>query len=203
LALDPEVDPVGLVGLGFVALRQGALVQASDTFRKVLDKNPRHPMALQGLTIVRLLEGEVGEAQRLIGEMRTYGPHASVIDELQTYVLMAQGRPEEARALAEELLVKSPIAPMKELLAWTLVAGDLDLEGGVRLATEAMEERIGVPFDPYRGLGFRAPAQHTLGLARLKRGAAGEALKHLQKAAELSPHRPSLQQHLQQAQAGG
>ncbi len=203
MALDPEVDPKGLTGLGFVALRQGELVQASDTFRNVLDRNPRHPSALQGLTIVRLLEGEVGEAQRLIGEMRNYGPLVPLIDELQTYVLLAQGRPEEARALAEELLAKNPLPSTKELLAWTLVAGDLDLEGGVLLATEALEEQMDVPFDPHRGLGFRAPAQHTLGLARLKRGDAGEAVKHLQKAAELSPHRPSLQQHLRQAQAGG
>ena len=84
------------------------------------------------------------------------------------------------------------------LLAWVLIAGDLDLPAGLALAEKAAslpeewgDDTLAMPFDP--------SPEHCLGLAYLKQRRYEEAVVMLEKAAAGRPDRPLIQDHLQQA----
>ena len=89
-------------------------------------------------------------------------------------------------------------------------AGDLDIDRGIREARQALEL-----LDPHfthmygqlrPGIEKRVspwwpPAEHSLGLAYLKKKDARSAVEYLQRAAVISPERESVQRDLERARA--
>jgi hypothetical protein len=86
------------------------------------------------------------------------------------------------------------------LLAWVLVAGEIDLDEGITAAEKALE----IPPE-YGDLSWITPfvpcPEHTLGLAQWKKGETQQAIEWLEKAAEVRPNRTLIQDHLAQVRA--
>ena len=88
--------------------------------------------------------------------------------------------------------------PHYGLLAWPLVAGNLDLDRGIEYA-EMAQSRPPI----FRELRSRAPFtvsnEQTLGVAYMKKGDYDRAVEYLAQAADLRPDRPSIQTDLERA----
>jgi serine/threonine protein kinase/tetratricopeptide (TPR) repeat protein len=112
----------------------------------------------------------------------------------------ARGRYEEARSVAEQCVARDSTRASHELLAWVLVAGDLDVDQGAREARRALELMHRTSSTSMR-LSVWPPADHSLGLAYLKKKDARSAVDHLLRAAEVSPKRESVQRDLARAKA--
>jgi tetratricopeptide (TPR) repeat protein/predicted Ser/Thr protein kinase len=139
--------------------------------------------------------GDVAGAERTIRGWLADGPVKRSMYEALAAVLVDQGRFEEALPVAEKCLAMEDNRQTNGIVAWVLVAGDLDLERGIELA-EAGRAIPQTAWEP----GLYAPAwpspEHALGLARLKQGRFDEAVGILEEAARLRPRRTRIQEHL-------
>jgi hypothetical protein len=86
-----------------------------------------------------------------------------------------------------------------ELLAWILIAGDIDVEEGRVLAEKARTLPVSWsrPVD-MAAAPWRPSVEHALGLAHLKQGRPEEAIPFLKEAARMQPRRTQVQEHLRQ-----
>jgi hypothetical protein len=83
------------------------------------------------------------------------------------------------------------------ILAWVLIAGDLDAEEGIELAEKAMAMPLGrVPIAELRARCFLPSAEQAAGLGYLNERRFQDAVAVLEKAAELQPRRALVAEHL-------
>jgi len=116
------------------------------------------------------------------------------------YALAEQEKFGEAAKVARSLVSESPVREHQALLAWVLIAGELDLDEGMRVA----EKALGLRTDPHASTyaeSYVPSARHALGLAHLKRGDHAKAVAMLQTAAAERPDRGSIRTGLEQARA--
>jgi len=97
--------------------------------------------------------------------------------------------------VAEKCLAMEDNRQTNGIVAWVLVAGDLDLERGIELA-EAGRAIPQTAWEPGLTSVVWPSPEHALGLARLKQARFDEAVTILEEAARLRPRRPLIQQHL-------
>ncbi|MFQ5601183.1 MAG: tetratricopeptide repeat protein, partial [Candidatus Krumholzibacteriia bacterium] len=190
-------DPVAYEGLGWTYLCLGDHGRAEQAFLAGLEIGYDHRSTLYGLAVLKLLQGEPESAESYV-ERALEGPPHVAFSRLLATVYAAQERYVEARALAEEALAMDSSRASHELLAWILIAGELDIQKGIEVAKRAVE--IPIRFSEVeKALPHRASAEHSLGLAYLKQGRTDLATKHLQRAAVLQPNRTSIHLDLQRA----
>jgi tetratricopeptide (TPR) repeat protein len=114
--------------------------------------------------------------------------------------LAAAGRFDEAEPHAREALALNPDYTGHRLLAWILIAGDIDLDEGLELAEKGRTLRTHWSWPAYLAANPWVPSlDHALGLAHLKQGRPAEAVPLLEKAAALQPGRSLVREHLKQA----
>ncbi len=191
-------DPVAHEGLGFTYLHMGDYAKAEGAFQAGLAVGPRKGAALRGIGIAKLLQGDAASAEayahRALSEDH---PH---IDSwrLLGFALGEQQRYSEALAVAEKAVAMDSSRASYELLAWTLVSGDLDMARGIEVAKQSLELPLGF-LDVEKTLPHRVCAQHSLGHAYLKQGKTQLAVQYLEKAAELQPRRTCIREDLLRA----
>jgi tetratricopeptide (TPR) repeat protein len=106
----------------------------------------------------------------------------------------------EAEQYARKVFAMHPNREHHWLLAWILIAGEIDVDQGLALAEKARtlpghwSEPVILEARPW------APSlEHALGLAHLKQGRPAEAIPLLEEAARLQPNRKLVREHLEQA----
>ena len=99
------------------------------------------------------------------------------------------------------MVERDPRREAHTLLAWVLIAGELDLLQGIDLAEQALGMRAH-PFERAHTFTFQASPRHCLGLAYLKQGERDRAASMLRTAAAERPDRTLIREHLRQAEAG-
>jgi len=199
-ALDPgkELDWIQN-GLGWTALLQDDREQARTVFEEVVERGEGGSNPHLGLAALDLLEGRPAEAEQRLAERQETAPVASHSLRWLALTRAEQGRWEEAVGPARQATGMNPSAENFTQLAWILVAGDLDVEEGLILARRAIENRS--PWYPeiYARFPFTPSAEHTVGLALVKRGEVREGIAMLEEASQLRPDRPRIREDLQRA----
>jgi tetratricopeptide (TPR) repeat protein len=149
---------------------------------------------------IKLLQGKYKEAEKLNARALALDSLGSTSNRRMGYIYAAQGRFNEAESrVRKAIAADSTDWRNTNLMAWILVAGELDIEGGMANALKTIERRT----DGAITLTRRDPnlplAEHSLGLAHLKRGRYQEAVEHLEQAAALVPDRQAIHDDLEQA----
>jgi len=144
-----------------------------------------------------LLQDRPEEAEAVLKEEQAIRPHITV-DALLVLAYLGESQPRKALEIAEQCVALDSTRVSHELLAWTLVAGDLDLDRGVREAQVAQKLPLAAD-DHYHRLPCFPPAEHSLGLAALKQGDTQKAVDLLQSAASKRPTREAIQSDLRRA----
>ena len=133
-----------------------------------------------------LMRGDPARAESTICDLVARGPASRVAYEMLAVSLAEQGRFRDALAIAEKCVAMHADRDSYSVLAWVLVAGELDLERGIAMAEAGRAipptpDQMAVHFLP------QPPPEHALGLARLKQGRFAEAVSLLEAAARLRP----------------
>jgi tetratricopeptide (TPR) repeat protein len=192
-------NPSAHMALGLCHLIQGDYEQAETALEAAMnveypEQNPTLVMAA-----CKVLLGDPDEAERLTRAALRILPDAMTRGTLGL-IHMLQERYEEALPIAVESVALDSTRASHEFLAWVLIAGDIDIERGmqearVALALPMSASEIGpkLPFWPL--------ADHSVGLAYLKKGQPELAVPHLRRATELLPARMSARADLQRAES--
>jgi tetratricopeptide (TPR) repeat protein len=197
--LDPESRDADLYeGMGWLAARQGNNDEARRSFAKGLAALPRHDGNLRGLATIELLARDYPAAEKRMRDQLDQGPARLASYRLLGSILAEEGKFAEAEKLAQKAVALDASRASYNLLAWILVAGGLDIDRGVEAARQALK----IPSDPDEPSAthpFTPVAEHTLGLAAIKKGSKAEAVKLLEVAARLRPDRASIREDLERA----
>ena len=114
--------------------------------------------------------------------------------------LTYQGDFVRAEPLMRKLIAMNPAHNANGLLAWILIAGDIDVDEGRAQAEKALTLPLHWGWTATLATEHWYPSvQHALGLAHLKQGRPEEAIPLLEEAARLQPRRTLVQEHLRQA----
>ncbi len=127
------------------------------------------------------------------------GPARADAHVVLAYALGQEGRFDEALTHAEQAVSMSPSRIHRTLLAWVLIAGDIDLDRGLEMAVKAVETPEAYD-DAALELSCLALAEHCLGVAYLKQGRYEEAVKQLTEASRLRPDQPLILEQLNEAE---
>jgi len=119
-------------------LRRGELGNAEKLINQALalDGNNPHLIILQAR--LYLLSKQYEASGELIEDLLENGPVERSVLELQAYQLVAEGDYRAAQRFAERTLAMDPSRRGHALLAWILIAGDLDVTRGKQLAEHAL-----------------------------------------------------------------
>jgi len=150
---------------------------------------------------IELMRGDPARTESMTRELIARGPVSRYAYGILAVSLAEQGRFRDALAIAEAFMAMHADRDSFSVLAWVLVAGELDLERGIAMA----EAGRAIPQRPDEFVWFLPypPPEHALGLARLQQGRFAEAVSLLEAAARLRPNRALIGQHLAQARRGG
>jgi len=195
-----QKDPRAYEGLGWSHLALGDLDKAKAAFTTSLNIGYSHRYALHGLASTELLRGNVDEARKYALQAEEGENHHVTTKRVLGYINFADGNFEKARTYGETSVAMDSSRTSNELLAWTLIAGDLDIPAGIAAArrAEQIAEMRGFHFDS--GLPFMASYEHSLGVAYMKQGDPKTAVEHLERAVEMHPERHAAQDDLKRAQ---
>jgi tetratricopeptide (TPR) repeat protein/TolB-like protein len=202
--MDPLIrDPWLRSPLLQALLREERYDEAEDLLRRELEVRPRDLTLLATRAQIGLRRGDLQAAEAEVRDLLSDGPASAWLSTLLATVLSEEGRFADAETPARRAFAMNPDRSRHALLAWILVAGDLDQEEGVRLAEAALE----MPESPTAAADrppYEPSPEHALGLAYLQQGRHGEAVKLLERAAALQPDRTLIREHLAEArQAAG
>ena len=199
IRLDPRVeDARPFLKLARAQLNEGHYDQAQDSLDRGLKIQSEDFEMQLWKAVGYLLSADHRSATQLLETLLDRGPKHSELFRLMAYTLADTGRFEEAVGYARRALEMDPGRRNHALLAWVLVAGDLDVEEGAELAERAM----GIPgplLNQASTFPFMPPPEHALGLAYLKDGDHERALRMLDQAAVVRPDRLSIVRHRDRA----
>jgi serine/threonine protein kinase/tetratricopeptide (TPR) repeat protein len=190
--------PVALNNVGLCQLVAGNYAEGERTLRSALVVQYPNRVTRTRLASAQILLGKFDDAETTLKNELEFRPHPYV-DQLLVLVRAGQARFQEARRLAERCVAMDSSRVSHEILAWTLIAGDLDVDRGIREAERALELPIAAT-NQFHQLPCWPPAEHSLGLALLKKGTPDQAVAHLRRAAERIPGRESLLADLRRAE---
>jgi tetratricopeptide (TPR) repeat protein len=199
-ALDPAGEDLELYRrLGEVLAYEGRYGEAEKELGRALSIDPHDEETQEHLAALSLLRQDHAAAEtELRAQMEGHAPRVGALW-LLAIALVEQGRHEEAERIARQAVEMSPTYRSYNLLGWVLVAGGIDLDGGIKMARKARAfplgcyEKLRLPFEP--------EPEHTLGLAYLKKGNREKAIEWLEKAQEKRPDRALIAEHLREARA--
>ena len=188
--------------LGFVQFLRGSLAEAERSYTAFLKKTPDDVIGLRLLGRLQWCRRDYAAAEKSYGEALQRDPgDPQTLRELASFY-GAQGRFTEARPLAQAALEREDDFFSRAMLAWILVAGDLDVEYGIELARSALSTPpFDDPTDEWRTAQPNAPVpEAVLGLAYRKQGNDRMALVFLEEAARMRPKDTDLARELESVQ---
>jgi tetratricopeptide (TPR) repeat protein len=193
---DPGLERADMALAG----QRGNWTRAGEAIDRALEIQPQHTSYLANRARVDLMMGKADKAAADMETLLQEGPVAARVLTMLAYSYCALGRYEDALEPAERALAMKPYVPTYELLAWVLIAGELDIDRGVELARQSLTLRKSPTYDR-TAWPYRASAEHCLGLAALERGDYTEATKWLTAALKSRPQRTLIADDLARARA--
>ena len=120
----------------------------------------------------------------------------------KTYILLGylfaeQKRYAEAQTFAQKSLSMDSSFASYNLLAWVLIAGELDIARGIVMGQRALDSKPKDWAETARIYSYVALPEHSLGLAYLKKGEYEKAVSYLEQTAERAPQRQAIRDDLQ------
>jgi len=199
--LDPEANDWRIPDtLSWILLKQGRFDEA---LQAALEARGSAPISFETaikLVAVRIALAQHNEAQDDLRRLLITGPAHRDVHRLLAYSLSEQERFAEAEPHARKAFEMDSGRRGHALLAWVLIAGKLDVDGGVELATTALE--IPAQYDDAAQAMACVPSlEHALGLAYLRGRDYDRARRILARGSELRPDRTSILRHLAQARS--
>ena len=186
--------------LGGQLLAQGKFDEMEVAIHRLLEVSPRDLDAEVDLAKLHLVRGNPEEAEDQLRRILRDGPVTSDLQSGLAIALADQGRFRDAEEQARLAFECKPDVRHHAILAWVLIAGDLNVKKGIELAEKAIALHPSPITDYSLRYNFFFPsAEHAAGLGYLKEGRYEDAVAALQKAAELQPRRALVAQHLAEA----
>jgi tetratricopeptide (TPR) repeat protein len=176
-------------GAGRTYVLRGQYEEAERSFRKILKENQADVSSMNSLAEIMIRRGDYGGAEQQLQEALTIDSTNASVLRMFGYLYSTQGQYDKATGFARQAVGKSGSFFSFNLLAWLMVAGELDVDSGITIGKTVLDNPpTGNPFDIYiHESPFVPLPDHTLGLGYLKLGQYEKALNHLEKAAELRP----------------
>ncbi|MCI0616523.1 tetratricopeptide repeat protein, partial [bacterium] len=138
----PEMQQLTYLQNGWTLFKQKKYTAAEQAFRQGLELNPKH------LSLLYELGRSLNNQKKYIkaGEAFQHGfeiapEHPGILNGLG-YALAAQGRYAKAEIFAEKALAKDSSFANYNLLAWVLVAGEIDINLGMTFAQKALASKL-------------------------------------------------------------
>jgi tetratricopeptide (TPR) repeat protein len=183
-------------------MAQQKYAEAEDTLERIRSLRAGSLAPWQQRQEVRLAlgRGDADAGARLALQHLSRRPLMRADLMLAARALAAAERFAEAEPHARKAFSMNPENGAHRLLAWILIAGDIDIDEGLALAEKArtLHTHWSVPAI-LAANPWQPSIEHSLGLGYLKQGRRAEAIPLLEKAAALQPRRTLIQEHLQQA----
>jgi serine/threonine protein kinase/tetratricopeptide (TPR) repeat protein len=199
LALAPN-HPALLNGLGTLNIQRKNYDTAERYYTTYLKALPQE-RALPGMIF-----GEIAFLRKNYTAAEQHLKESFVIDStnvwtcrLLGYLFTEQRRFTEAQTFAQKSVSMDSSFANYNLLAWVLIAGELDIERGIVVAQKALDFKRKDWAETARIYSYVALPEHSIGLAYLKKGEYQKAVQYLEQAAQLLPERRAIQDDLQQA----
>ena len=197
-----EIDPTkhsAIFQLGAMYYHLKEYDRAILSFTEYLEHRPDAVQSRNFLGSIYLIQGKFAAADKHLRDALALDSTEVTAHRLLGYLSAEQCHFDEAKDLAEESLALDSSFANYNLLAWVLIAGDIDIQRGILLAQHAIESKPGnfkwlISVDP-----FMAIPSYSLGLAHLKNVRYPEAVKYLQQANKLLPNREAIRDDLERA----
>ena len=176
-----------------VAMTIGRYDESADNMNSI----PSSEWTLLQVACNDLMRGDLQRAESTLRDLIASGPASHNAYKMLAVSLSEQGRFQDALPNAERSVAMHAERSSYSVLAWVLIAGELDMERGVAMA----EAGRAIPPRP-NALFFSLPSpppEYALGLARLKQGRFVEAVSLLEEAATLKPNRKLIEDRLAEA----
>ncbi len=186
------------ISLAWLNAQTGQLDEA-ETILGSLIEDGAGVRAQFGLVYVGLRQGDYDKVIRLGRELMDSGQNMSNLMRYMAVALNEQQKYQEALPYAERASTMDRSYSSQSILAWTLVAGDLDVERGTKIAEEITGGHLRPGESHWRFSEFPSP-EHTRGLALLRNGEYGEAIRMLEQAQAKRPDRMAIAADLRRAQ---
>ena len=189
-------------GLIWALMNQQKYDEAEETLEQVMARHEGPPTGMEAgfMMELALARGDADAAVRVTLEHLSMFPLDRGTCWRAAVALTVQGDFARAEPLERKVLAMNPTFDAHQLLAWILIAGDIDVDEGQALAEKARtlpvhwSEAVNMAAAPWY-----PSVQHALGLAHLKQGRPEEAIPFLEEAARRQPRRTLVQEHLRQA----
>ncbi len=203
-ALGEDADAYYFLGSAYERLHR--YDEAIFNLEKALAIANDEPAIYHELGYVYYLQGNFSSAEKAFEEALPFDSRKAMTRYLLSN-LLKQKRLGEAETLARKFLTENPVFHGYNLLAWVLVAGQIDLVEGISWAQKALNSKTeaAVPMTStnnenlVRAFPYFPLPEHVLGLAYLQKGQFKEALSYLEQAIALAPLRQSINDDLEKA----
>ena len=193
---DVKLDEI----LAWSLMNQGRSEEAAKIIDDALEVDPGFAELLLMGAFNQLAAGDAESAERTARDLLERGPVLVGAHVALAYALGQQGRFDEAVVYAERAMAMLPDRSNRTLMSWVLIAGDIDVDRGMELASRAM----GTPesyFEAAKKMSSLALAEHCLGMAYLKQGRYEEAVEQLSEASLIRPDSALIREQLERASA--
>lgn len=193
---DPKLDEI----LAWSLMNQDRPAEAAKVLAGGLKAHPESAELLLMGAFNELVAGNPEAAERKARDLLEQGPALADAHVAVAYALGQQGRFKEAVEPARRAMAMSPDRANRTLMAWVLIAGDIDIDEGMELAVKAVDTPESY-YEAAKEMACLALAEHCLGVAYLKQGRYQEAVEQLSEASRIRPDSPVIREHLEQANA--
>ncbi len=195
----PEMKQLAYLQNGWTLFEQKKYSEAEKAFRQGLELNREHLSLLYEFGQSLNNQKKYVEAEAAFQQGFEIAPeHPDILNGLG-YALAAQNRYLDAETFAQKALARDSSFASYNLLAWILVAGEIDIDRSMAFAQKALASKPADWPQTAETYSYLAIPEHTLGLAYLKKGEYEKAMPYLEQVAEFAPQRQAIREDLQLA----
>ncbi|MBN1351577.1 protein kinase [candidate division KSB1 bacterium] len=196
-----SVDPTCMYGLTILNIETKNYSAAQSYAEKYLESSSPRNRKNRWLLVAKiyLLQKNYALAElRLKDALDADSSYVAACSELGYFFAIQQhfGR---AKAVAQKAVSLDSSFTNQNLLAWVLVAGDIDVERGIAIAEKALDSKPEDWAHTVSVYPYYAVPEHTIGRGYLKKGDYQKAIQYLEQAAQIAPERESIRSDLQRA----
>ncbi|MCH8838450.1 MAG: tetratricopeptide repeat protein, partial [Candidatus Marinimicrobia bacterium] len=173
--------------------------EAINNINKAIEISPDIPNWIANLGNVYLVLGNYTAAEKYFREALAIDSSSGWTNRRLGYLFVEQKRFAEAETFARKSLAMDTSFANYNLMAWVLIAGELDIDRGILLAEKALSEKPDDFPETAKIYPFVPLPEHSLGRAYLMKGQYQESVAYLEQAAELLPERQVIHDDLAQA----
>jgi len=197
VALSPDRAEHSKNTIAWIDARCGRLDEAQDYYKQAMEEG-KSSTAGYGLMYVAIRRQDYAEAVKIGQQLLDSGPETANLMRYMATAFAEQKMFREALPYAERAVAMDDGYASQSILAWTLVAGDIDVERGAEIADETADGRLHPEESRWKFAEFPSP-EHSLGLALLKSDEVEAAVEVLEEALMRRPDRTLIAEDLRRA----